>query len=104
MTAHQPRSYLITWALLLALAAASYVLSTVATPVWGVPLALGVAACKALLIVFFFMHIARYAVSARLTLAVAVTLILLLGGFMAADLMTRAPAGHALRSAGAAPP
>lgn len=97
MTDRRRASYWITWFALLLLAAASFVLSTVAPPSWGMAVAMGVALCKALLIVFFFMHIARYAVSARLTLVVAVTLIGLLGAFMAADLFTRQTPTHALR-------
>ena len=50
---------------------------------------MGIAAGKALLIVFFFMHVASYRTSVRLAAITAVGLIALLAAFMVADVATR---------------
>jgi cytochrome c oxidase subunit 4 len=84
--------YAANWAALVLLAVASFVLSKRPLAPWSFPLAMAIAASKALLIVLFFMHVARYRVSARLAATAAVGLIALLAALMVADVATRAGA------------
>jgi caa(3)-type oxidase subunit IV len=84
------KKYLANWVALVVLAVASFLLSRQPLASWSFPVAMGIAATKGLLIVFFFMHVARYRVSARLAVTSAVGLIALLASLMAADVATRA--------------
>jgi len=83
------RAYAANWAALVALAALSFVLSKRPVSSASMPIAMSIATAKALLIVFFFMHVARYKVSARLAAVAALGMITLLAGLMVADVMTR---------------
>ena len=83
------RTYGVTWLALVLLAAASFVLSKRPLSAFSLPLAMSIAAGKALLIVFFFMHVASYRTSVRLAAVTAVGLIALLAAFMVADVVTR---------------
>ena len=83
------RRYVMTWVALVALALASFILSKEPPHAWSMPIAMAIGTCKALLILFFFMHIGGYGVSARLAVVTAVGLILLLGGLMIVDVDTR---------------
>jgi cytochrome c oxidase subunit 4 len=78
-----------TGALLLALAAASYGLSFVHSGAWGLPLALGIAALKAGIVISVFMELRREAASVQLAAATALLMMLLLVALTAADVATR---------------
>ena len=80
---------LLTGSLLLALAAGSYGLSFVKLGMLGLPIALAIAACKALTVVFVFMEFAELSASAKLAAGAALLMFLLLLGLMVADVVTR---------------
>ena len=71
------------------LAGASLGLSFAALGPWAVPVALGIAGLKALLVAAVFMHLAEEPFVHALVLGSAAALVLLLVGFAAADVATR---------------
>ena len=76
-------------ALLLALAGLSYGLSFVALGELGLPIALAIAACKALTVLFVFMEFGGLPTSAKLAAGAALLMVALLVGLMVADIATR---------------
>lgn len=76
-------------ALLLAFAALSYGLSFVALGRLGLPIALAIAACKALTVLFVFMEFGGLPASAKLAGGAALLMVALLVGLMVADVATR---------------
>lgn len=100
---------LLTGALLLALAGLSYGLSFVALGRLGLPLALAIAACKALTVLFVFMEFGGLPTSAKLAAGAALLMVALLVGLMVADVATREraplpPPRTSLRPRGGATP
>jgi cytochrome c oxidase subunit 4 len=97
---------LFTGAILLALASVSYGASFVHLGALGLPLALAIAACKALAVLFVFMEFGGLSASAKLAAGAALLMLLLLLGLMVADVATREPAPlpppHVTRWVGAA--
>ncbi len=83
------RATLITGAAVLVLWAVSFAISFVPLGVAALPVALGIAAIKALLVALFFMELAKEALSIKLTLVSALLLGFILGGLMVADILTR---------------
>ena len=81
--------------LLLALAGTSYVLSFVALGSLALPLALGIAACKALTVLFAFMEFGQISASAKLAAGAALLMLILMVALMVADVATREAAPHA---------
>ena len=79
----------LTGAALLALAGLSYGLSFVRLGWLGLPLALAIAVCKALTVLFVFMDFGGLATSAKLAAAAALLMVALLLGMMVADVATR---------------
>lgn len=77
-------------AALLVLAGASYGSSFLALGRLGLPVALGIAIGKALIVLFVFMEFGRLSSSAKLAAAAALLMLLLLLGLMVADVATRA--------------
>src|SRR5580765_2492203 len=82
--------YALTFLALIALATLSLVLSLVAHwPVADLLLALIIAFVKAVLVLWFFMHLAEQRFSNRFVIAVSVLFVGLLVGLTAADVVTR---------------
>jgi cytochrome c oxidase subunit IV len=84
-----PRSYLLVWIALLALTAATFLLSRYEAGRWSVAVALAIAATKSTLVVLFFMHLAEQKGSARLVFVTSLLFVALLIGFVIADVATR---------------
>ena len=84
------RTTIMTGAAVLGLWAASFALSFVPLGAAALPVALAIALAKAILVALFFMELAKEALQVKLTLLVAVFLVLLLGGLMITDILTRA--------------
>jgi caa(3)-type oxidase subunit IV len=76
-------------AFLLALAALSYGLSFLQLGRVGLPLALAIAVCKALTVLFVFMEFGGLPASAKLAAAAALLMVALLVSLMVADVATR---------------
>ena len=74
---------------LLALAAASFVLSEIDLGAGRVPVALAIAAVKAALVGFAFMELRREGGTVRLTIAAGVFMLVLMVGLASADVLTR---------------
>jgi cytochrome c oxidase subunit IV len=89
------RAYVVTFAALVLLAVLSLVLSLVELPRAALPLSLVIAACKALLVLFVFMHLAEQRFSHRATMLVSAGFVALLIGLTVADVASRRtfPAG-----------
>lgn len=87
-----PSGLVLAGALLLALAGLSYGLSFVQLGRLGLPLALAIAACKALTVLFVFMGFGGLSTSAKLAGGAALLMVALLLGLMVADVATREPA------------
>jgi caa(3)-type oxidase subunit IV len=90
--AQSPSGLVLAGALLLALAGLSYGLSFVQLGLLGLPLALAIAACKALTVLFVFMGFGGLPTSAKLAAGAALLMVTLLLGLMVADVATREPA------------
>jgi cytochrome c oxidase subunit 4 len=82
-------AYVGTFAGLLLLATASLLLSFLHWKVGGLVVSLGIAALKALLVLFFFMHLAEQRFTNRMTMLVGVMFVGLLVGLTVADVATR---------------
>jgi cytochrome c oxidase subunit 4 len=83
------RTTIMTGAAVLGLWAVSFGLSFVSLGAAALPIALAIALAKAALVALFFMELAKEALQVKLTLLVAVFLVLLLGALMIADILTR---------------
>lgn len=83
---------LLTGLLLLALAGSSYGLSFLSLAGFGVPLAIGIAVLKALVVLIAFMEFGHLPSSAKLAAGAALLMLVLLLGLMVADVGTREPA------------
>jgi cytochrome c oxidase subunit 4 len=83
------RAYVLTFAALVLLAALSLVLSLIELPRVGLPIALAVAATKALLVLFIFMHLAEQRFSHRATMLLSAGFVALLVGLTVADVVSR---------------
>ncbi|MDB4942140.1 MAG: hypothetical protein JWP97_1674 [Labilithrix sp.] len=86
------RAVLVTGAALLALWALSLGLSFVHLGGAALPVALAIAVAKAALVALYFMELAHEALTIRVTLVIAVALVLVLGALMVADVLTRVAA------------
>jgi cytochrome c oxidase subunit IV len=84
-------SYVVTWAVLLVLAAATYGLSRLDLGAWQVAVALGIAVVKGLLVALVFMHLLEHGAVNRVFFGVAFGFIVLLIGLTTADIVTREP-------------
>ncbi len=82
-------AYVLVFVALLVLATVSLLLSMLHWPVWGTIVALGIAVVKALLVLFFFMHLVEQRFTNRVTVLVSVLFVSLLVGLTAADVATR---------------
>ena len=89
--AREYRRLLLVFGALLALLAATMVVSTLGLGPLGAALSLGIATLKAVLIFWFFMQLREQGGLARLFAAAAVFWIALLLAFGSADLVTRTP-------------
>lgn len=87
------RDYLVTFVALLVLTALSWVLAHVPLGDFELPIALVIALVKSGLVALFFMHLIEQRLSNRLTLLVSVTFLVIIIGFIAADVSTRLPTG-----------
>src|SRR5438067_370378 len=81
--------YLFTFVALLALATLSLGLSFLHWPKGDLVVSLVIAVFKALLVLFFFMHLAEERFSSRATILVSVMFVVILVGLTAADVATR---------------
>jgi cytochrome c oxidase subunit 4 len=81
--------YARTWLGLIALGALSLGIAELHLAHWSMPIALVIAALKALLIGLFFMHLLHARAVFRVAVFTAVAFIALLAGLMAADIATR---------------
>ena len=86
---HDALVYVANWVALMALGFVSYGLSFTHLGSFSQPVAFGIAAVKAVLVLVFFMHVMRAPVSSRLLISVALGLLFLLVLFMTADVLTR---------------
>ena len=82
-------AYVLVFVALLVLATVSLLLSMLHWPVWGTVVALAIAVVKALLVLFFFMHLVEQRFSNRVTVLVSVMFVSLLVGLTAADVASR---------------
>jgi cytochrome c oxidase subunit 4 len=83
------KTVLLIGAALLALWALSFALSYVSLGVAALPVALGIAVVKAVLVGLFFMELLRENLSIKLTILSAAALTITLLGFMVADIAMR---------------
>jgi cytochrome c oxidase subunit 4 len=83
------RAYTMTFAMLIALSAATLALSFAPLGAWQSPLALTIASAKAVLIVLFFMHLVQQRPVNRIVLLICVLLLVALIVLTAADVATR---------------
>ncbi|MFW6066819.1 MAG: cytochrome C oxidase subunit IV family protein [Myxococcota bacterium] len=74
---------------LLGLTGASWSFAYVSMGVWEIPVALGIAAVKVMLVALFFMHLSREHAGIRFAAATAPFFIALLVALLAADVVTR---------------
>lgn len=77
---------------LLAFTTLSYALSHLHLGTWGVVVALAIAAAKAALVAFFFMHLSERSGGPRLVLATAVLFVVILIGLILVEASDRSPA------------
>jgi caa(3)-type oxidase subunit IV len=84
------RAYVWTYAALLSLATASWLLASLHIP-GAVALGLGIGAIKALLVLAYFMHLAEEPFSFKLVIAVSAVLVAVFIGLTALDPLTRSP-------------
>ena len=84
------RTTFATWLALLALTALSFGVSYVHLGTLNIPVALGIASIKAILVVLIFMELAIEKFSVQVTLVVSFVFVALLIGLMVADVATRA--------------
>ncbi len=83
------KSYVLTFAALLALTGLTFGLSFAPLGSWGVPVAITIAATKAILIALFFMHLLDQRTPAHIATSVAVLLVILLIVLATLDVATR---------------
>jgi cytochrome c oxidase subunit 4 len=86
-----PSTYLWTLIALVVLAATSFGFSYLDLGPWEFPIALGIAAVKALLVALFFMHLVEHTFSSRLAIVTASVFVVLLISLVALDVTTRRP-------------
>ncbi len=84
-----PTKLLLVLAALLMLAGLSFGLSYLRLGAWALPVALGTALVKAALVLGIFMEMSRESSSIRLAGVAAATMLLLLAGLAALDVVTR---------------
>jgi cytochrome c oxidase subunit 4 len=89
------RMHLLTFALLVGLAAISLSLSFAQLGPWALPVALAIAATKAVLVALVFMHLLEQPFSHRMVAVTALVLALVLVGLTAFDVATREGTEHA---------
>ncbi|WP_373047307.1 cytochrome C oxidase subunit IV family protein [Vulgatibacter sp.] len=82
---------LVVGALALALVGLSWLLAGLDLGAWGTPVALGIAAIKALLIAWYFMELREARTSLRVAALAALLLFVLLVGLSTVDVATREP-------------
>ena len=82
-------TYLLTWAVLVVLAAATYLLARADLGVLQVPVALAIAVVKGVLVVLVFMHLLEEGAPSRIAFFVAFLFIVLLVALTTADVATR---------------
>ena len=83
-------TYLFTLLALVGLSVLTFGLSFVHMGTWSLVVAMAIAAVKAALIALFFMHLREHGTSDRAAILLGVLFALLLVGFVAADVATRA--------------
>ena len=83
------RTTLVTGSAVLGLWGLSLALSFVSLGAAALPVAIAIALAKAVLVALFFMELAKEGLQVKLTLLVAVFLVVLLGALMIADIVTR---------------
>jgi cytochrome c oxidase subunit 4 len=83
------RSYALAWLALSALAGVSLGLRFVPLGAWGTPAALAIAAVKAAIVLFAFMHFARETPAVRLLALLTLAFVLLLCAGVVADVALR---------------
>jgi len=81
----------LTFVALLVLTVVSWLISAVHLGLAELPLALGIAALKAGLVILFFMHLIEEEMSTTLAVLAAIFFVLLLATFVAAEVATRSP-------------
>lgn len=86
------RTTFLTLLALLGLTLGSFALSYVHLGRWSIPVALGIAALKATLVITIFMELAVEKLTVKLSLVAGFVFVFLLVGLMAADVATRAAA------------
>jgi cytochrome c oxidase subunit 4 len=84
------RTTFATWLALLALTGVSFGVSYIHLGTLNIPVALGIASIKAILVVLIFMELAIEKFSVQVTLVVSFVFVALLIGLMVADVATRA--------------
>lgn len=87
------RAYVVTYAALVTLATASWLLAGLHVP-GGVVLAVGIGAVKAVLVLAYFMHLSEEAFSFKLTVATAFVLVFIFIGLTVLDPLTRSRDVH----------
>ncbi len=86
---HSAVPYVIVWALLLVLTAATYLLAKAPIGAWHMPVALTIATTKAALVVLIFMHLKDHSVANRMVFGLSLVFVVLLLGLTLSDGMTR---------------
>lgn len=84
------RTYVWTYVILLLLATLSWIVAVLHVP-GGAPIAIGIGALKALLVLAYFMHLSEEAFSFRLAISIAALMVLVFIGLSVIDPLTRTP-------------
>jgi cytochrome c oxidase subunit 4 len=85
-------TYVVTWAVLVVLAAATYLLARADLGALQLPAAMAIAMAKAVLVVLIFMHLLEHGPANRIFFLVAFLFIVLLVALTTADVATRGQA------------
>jgi cytochrome c oxidase subunit 4 len=85
------RTYLWTFLALLALAGLTFWMSYLDLGAWETPLAMLIAAVKAVLVALFFMHLIEQRATSVFAISTAVMFLAILVALVVADVATRAP-------------
>ncbi|MGQ0505591.1 MAG: cytochrome C oxidase subunit IV family protein [Myxococcaceae bacterium] len=86
--------YVVIWLVLLGLTGLTYVLAKAPLHSWHVPVALGIASTKSLLVLAFFMHLKDHSAVNRAFFILSFVFVLTLLGGVIGDVVTRLPTAN----------
>ena len=88
---HSALPYILVWVALVALTATTYQTGRMHLGTWALPLALGIAVTKSLLVILFFMHLWEQKGVNRIVIATSFVFVALIISLTVADVATRFP-------------